>query len=54
MKTYHARVLVPEIIEIKAKDDAEALQKVAEFYKKLYTAELCDWIHPEQLPEDIV
>jgi len=54
MKTYHARVLIPRVIEIKAADEAQALKKVGEFYKELYTTELADWLHPEMLPEDVV
>ena len=54
MRTYHVRVLVPQIIEITAADEAHALEKVAELYKELYAKELRDWIHPEMVPEDIV
>jgi hypothetical protein len=53
MRAYHVRVFIPTVIEIQADDEAQALVKVGEFYQKLYAEDLRDWIHPEQLPEDV-
>ena len=54
MRAYHVRVLIPQVIEIEAEDEQQALAKVGALYQELYAKELADWIHPEMLPEDIV
>ncbi len=52
MRTYHVRVFLPQVIEIQAKDEREALVKVGALYQELYTKELRDLIEPELRPED--
>jgi hypothetical protein len=52
MRSYIARVFVPQEHYIEAKDDAEALEKVGEFYKDLYKKGFLTWIEPLQEPED--
>jgi len=54
MKTYKVRVFVPAFYPIEAKDDAEALEKVREFYKELYTKDFRELIEPLVQPEDVV
>jgi hypothetical protein len=53
MRTYKVRVLVPSIFLVEAEDDADAVKKVAEFYKGYYTADFRDWIEPLVQPEDM-
>jgi len=53
MRSYIARVFVPQEYEIVAKDDAEALEKVGELYKELYKKWFLTWIEPLPEPEDV-
>jgi hypothetical protein len=52
MRTYKAFVLVPTTVLFKAKDDEDALKKVADAYKGYYRNEFPDWIEPLLQPED--
>ena len=52
MRTYKVRVFVPAFYPIEAKDDAEALEKVGEFYKELYTKNFRTLVAPLPEPED--
>ena len=53
MKTYEVRVFVPKVYAIEAKDDAEALEKVGEFYKELYKRSFRELVEPIPEPEDV-
>ena len=53
MRTYKVRVLVPSFFLVEAKDDADVVKKVAEFYKGYYTYDFEDWIEPLVQPEDV-
>jgi hypothetical protein len=53
MRTYKIRVFVPAEFLIEAKDEAEALEKVSDFYKGYYTKDFRDWIEPLVQPEDV-
>ena len=46
-------VLVPSIFLVEAKDDADVVKKVAEFYKGYYIHDFQDWIEPLVQPEDV-
>ena len=56
LKSYVVRVFVPLIEVIEAEDEADALEKVAEFYKSQYHKEGFGgwgaWIEPLPEPED--
>jgi hypothetical protein len=54
MRTYHVRVFVPQVIEIEATDEAQALEKVAELYKEHYTKDPRSWIEQQPHLEDVV
>jgi hypothetical protein len=54
MRTYHVHVFIPQVIEIEAVDETQALEKVAEFYKELYTKDQHDLIERKPRPEDFV
>jgi hypothetical protein len=53
MRTYKVRVLVPSIMLVEAKDDEDAVRKVAQVYTGYYTQDLRDWIEPLVQPEDV-
>jgi hypothetical protein len=53
MRTYKAFVLVPTTVLFEAKDDEDALKKVADVYKGYYSNEFPDWIEPLLQPEDV-
>jgi hypothetical protein len=52
MRTYHVRVFIPQVCEIEAADEAQALEKVGELYTESYAKDLRKWIEPEIQPED--
>jgi hypothetical protein len=52
MRTYKVRVFLPAFYPIEAKDDAQALEKVGEFYKELYKKDFQELIEPLPEPED--
>jgi hypothetical protein len=52
MRTYEVRVFVPRVYAIKAKDDADVLEKIGELYKKLYTKAFRDLVTSLPEPED--
>ncbi len=52
MRSYFVRVFIPQVIEIQAEDAAQALEKVAELYKKSYAKDLRDWVEELPQPED--
>jgi hypothetical protein len=52
MRTYHVRLFIPMIYEIHAEDEAQALEKVLELYRKLLAKNLHTWIEPAIQPED--
>ena len=54
MKTYEVRVFVPKVYAIEAKDDAEVLEKIGEFYKELYKKDFRTLVEPVAEPEDFV
>ena len=54
MRIYKVRVFFPGFYPIEAKDDAEALEKVGEFYKELYKKDFRELIEPLVQPEDVV
>jgi hypothetical protein len=54
MRTYKVRVFVPTLYPIEANDDAEALEKVGEFYKELYKKDFRTLVEPLAEPEDFV
>ena len=53
MRTYKVRVFLPAFYPIEAKDDAEALEKVGEFYKELYKKDFRELVEPIREPEDM-
>jgi hypothetical protein len=53
MRTYKVRVFVPMVFPIEAKDDAEAFEKVGEFYKELYKEHFPELVEPLVQPEDV-
>ena len=53
MRTYEIRVFVPKVYGIVAKDDADALEKVAALYKEIYAQDFPTWIEPLVQPEDV-
>jgi hypothetical protein len=52
MRMYKVRVFLPAFYPIKAKDEAEALDKVGEFYKGLYKKDFRELVEPLPEPED--
>jgi len=52
MRTYKVRVLVPKLYDIRAKDEAEVLEKVGELYKELYFNHFQELVEPLPEPED--
>jgi hypothetical protein len=52
VRTYKVVVFVPAFYPIEAKDEAEALEKVGEFYKGLYKKDFRDLVTPLPQPED--
>jgi hypothetical protein len=52
VRTYEVRVFVPAVYYIEAEDDADALEKVAEVYKRCYTKDFHDLVVPLSEPED--
>jgi hypothetical protein len=52
MRTYKVRVFLPAFYPIEAKDDAEALEKIGEFYKQLYKKDFRELVEPLPEPED--
>jgi hypothetical protein len=52
-RTYRVRLLVPAIFLIEAKNDEDAVKKVAEFSTGYYTQDLRDWMEPMPEPEDV-
>jgi hypothetical protein len=53
MRTYKVRVFFPAFYPIEANDDAEALEKIGEFYKGLYKRDFRELIEPLVQPEDV-
>jgi hypothetical protein len=53
MRTYKALIFVPSEFFIEANDEAEALEKVGEFYKGYYSHDFPTWIEPLLQPEDV-
>jgi hypothetical protein len=53
VRTYKVVVFVPAFYPIEAKDEAEALEKVGEFYKGLYKKDFRELVEPLPEPEDI-
>ena len=53
MRTYEVRMFVPEVYSFVAKDDADALEKVAALYKEIYAQDFPTWIEPLIQPEDV-
>jgi hypothetical protein len=53
VRTYKVRVFFPGFYPIEAKDEAEALERVGEFYKELYKRDFRELIEPLPAPEDI-
>jgi hypothetical protein len=53
MRAYLIRVFVPQEHIIEAQDDADAAEKVGEFYKGIYKKEYPTWIEPLPGPEDV-
>jgi len=51
MRTYEVLVFVPTVYGVEAKDDAEALEKVGEFYKELYKKDFRELVEPLPEPE---
>jgi hypothetical protein len=52
VSTYKVIVFVPRVYPIEAKDEAEALEKVGEFYKGLYKKDFRELVTPLPEPED--
>jgi hypothetical protein len=52
VRTYKVVVFVPAFYPIEAKDEAEALEKVGEFYKGLYKKDFRELVEPLPEPED--
>jgi hypothetical protein len=53
MRIYKVLVFFPGFYPIEAKDEAEALEKVGEFYKGLYKRDFRELVEPLPEPEDI-
>ena len=53
VRTYKVRVFFPGFYPIEAKDEAEALEKVGEFYKELYKRDFRELVEPLPEPEDV-
>jgi hypothetical protein len=53
MRIYKVLVFFPGFYPIEAKDEAEALEKVGEFYKGLYKRDFRELIEPLVQPEDV-
>jgi len=53
VRIYKVIVFVPAFYPIEAKDEAEALEKVGEFYKGLYKKDFRELVEPLPEPEDI-
>ena len=52
MKTYKVRVFLPAFYPIEANNEEEALEKVGEFYKRLYKRDFGELVEPLPEPED--
>ncbi len=52
MRTYHVRVFVPQVIEIQAEDETQALAKVGAYYQQQYATETRSWLEPLEEPEE--
>ena len=52
MRWYMVRAFIPQVIEVEAADEAQALEKVAALYKELYAKDVRTWIEPEIQPEE--
>jgi hypothetical protein len=53
VRIYKMLVFVPAFYPIEAKDEAEALEKVGEFYKGLYKKDFRELGEPLPEPEDM-
>jgi hypothetical protein len=53
MKTYKVRVFFPGFYPIEANDEAEAFEKIGEFYKALYKRDFRELVEPLPEPEDV-
>jgi hypothetical protein len=53
MRTYKVYVFLPSFYPIEAKDDAQALEKIGEFYKALYKKDFPELVEPLVQPEDV-
>jgi hypothetical protein len=53
VRTYKVRVFFPGFYPIEANDEAEALEKVGEFYKELYKRDFRELVEPLPEPEDV-
>lgn len=53
MRTYKVIVFVPAFYPIEAKDEAEVLEKVGEFYKGLYKKDFRELVESLLEPEDV-
>ena len=53
MRTYIVRLFVPHVYDIQAKDDAELLEKIGEFYKEFYKKDFRELIEPLVQPEEV-
>ena len=53
MRIYKVRVFLPAFYPIEAKDDAQALEKIGEFYKQLYKKDFRELVEPLVQPEDV-
>ena len=54
VRTYKVVVFVPAFYPIEAKDEAEALEKVGEFYKGLYKKDFRELVEPLPEPQDVM
>ena len=52
MRTYKVRVFLPAYYPVEANNDAEALEKVGEFYMELYKKDFLELVEPLVQPED--
>jgi hypothetical protein len=52
MRTYIAQVFIPQVIEIEAEDETQALEKVGEHYKACYTKDFRTLIEQKPRRED--
>jgi len=53
MRTYKVYVFLPSFYPIEAEDEAQALEKVGEFYKQLYKKDFSELVEPLPEPEDV-